>query len=286
MKVNWVIENFTKEYSYIELAEAVKKQNYSLIEIKGDYNRELLRPFLDGNRHCVIFNGSIKMAQLVRQQLPGNSCEPVIFCGGDILNNFRNFLCSKYYAHFGDYLFNDKYVMMSLNEFYRQKFFIYGILGKDGLVFIRPDSGEKPFTAQLLDFQDVERFYYENIIYKHELVLVSTPKNIKWEGRFVVNKDKEIIAHSTYRMQGQKTIVPHVPPETLAKCKEILKIGYYPDEVFCIDLCQDNDLETWLLELTSFSSAGLYACNKDKIVTAVSRAAWKKYEEKETYVFV
>lgn len=270
MEVTWVIENFTKEFSYIELADAVRKAGHPLIEIKGDYNRELLRPLLDGKNHCAIFNGSISMSKLAKQELL-TCCAPVSF------NNYTNFLCSKYYTYFGEHLFNDRYVMMSLREFRRQKFFIYGLFGREAMVFIRPDSGEKTFTAQLLDFQDVERFYQENALVMDELVVISTPKNIQWEGRLVVNRQKEIIAYSTYRMQGQKTLVPFVPPEALEKCKELLNVGYYPDDVFCIDLCQDNDKNVWLLELTSFSSAGLYACDKEKIVAAVSKAALESY---------
>jgi len=55
--------------------------------------------------------------------------------------------------------------------------------------------------------------------------------------------------------------------------KEILKVGYYPDSVFCIDICQDTDGNFWLMELTAFSSAGLYGCEMEKVVKRVSEIA-------------
>jgi hypothetical protein len=108
--------------------------------------------------------------------------------------------------------------------------------------------------------------------------LVSTPKTIKWEGRFVVSKHKEIIASSTYRFQGNVAIIPSVPKEATKFCLELLKKSdYHPDSVFCYDLCQDSDGVVWLLELTSFSSAGLYACDMQNIVKRVSEIAEEDY---------
>ena len=46
-----------------------------------------------------------------------------------------------------------------------------------------------------------------------------------------------------------------------------------------MDIAEDNDGKYWLLELNSFSSAGLYASNKDNIVKKVSEIAEKEYDE-------
>lgn len=280
MKITWVVENFVKEKSYRELQEAVKKAGYPLIEINGDYSKSILQSLnsdfdssdLDwtGEGKCVIANGSIKMCRLLRQDLRSH-CQPVLYC------NWQKYLCSQYYTYYGPYLFNDKYCMMTLKELERQKFDIWGHYGKDALIFIRPDSGDKPFQAGLLDLIDLSKFMETHNDCLHDLVLVSTPKNIRWEGRFVVSRERQIIAHSTYRFQGLVTNIPSVPPKSIDFCKEILKVNYTPDSIFCIDLCEDSDGNFWLLELTSFSSAGLYACDKNKIVENVSRIALEDY---------
>lgn len=260
-KLTWIIENFVKEKSYLDLSSAVKRAGYDLIEIKGDYSSSSISHL---NGQPAIFQGSINMAKICRNTLPDS--KPLIYC------NFPAFKCSTYYSHFGEFLFNDKYTLLSLAELKRQKFFIYGVYGKDALIFIRPDDGEKSFQAQLLDMLDFESFYKEHEDLKHELVLVSNPKNIRWEGRFVVDGTK-IISYSTYRFQGQVTKVFGAPAEAIELVNKVLKVNYRPDPVYCVDVAQDNDGNCWLLELTSFSSAGLYECNKDDIVREVSKIA-------------
>ena len=211
------------------------------------------------------------MAKLVRKDL-NQDFRPLIY------STFEKYKCSNYYSYFGSYLFNDKYALLSLSELNRNKFLYYGIFGKEALLFIRPDSGEKTFQAQLLDLLDFDRFYKDNQHLKHDLILISSPKDIKWEGRIVVSKHKEIIAHSTYRFQGQITKIPAIPEDATELVKELLNINYYPDSVFCYDICQGADDKFYLLELTSFSSAGLYECNKEQIVRKVSEIAWEDYE--------
>ena len=270
MKTHWVIENFVKEPSFKGLTAAVKELGYPLTEINGDYSRDVVGGI---SNQCVILNGSIKMVKLVKAELV--NCHPVTYC------SFEKYKCTAYYSHFGPYLFNDKYCLMSLKELVRQKYDVWGHYGKDCLIFIRPDSGEKTFQAGLLDIIDLARLHDSNKDCEHDLVLVSTPKTIKWEGRFVVSKDKEIIASSTYRFQGNVTLIPSVPEDATKFCKKLLNtVDYYPDSVFCYDLCQDGDEEYYLLELTSFSSAGLYATNKIEIVKRVSEIAEREYSLK------
>ena len=84
---------------------------------------------------------------------------------------------------------------------------------------------------------------------------------------------------SSYRYQGLLTRIPSAPHGATEKCKELLEVGYYPDNVFCIDIAQDNDGNFWMMELTSFSSAGLYATKKEPIVNRVSEIAMEDYEK-------
>jgi hypothetical protein len=262
--MKWIIENFNKELSYTDIVKEIKNQGMEVKEINHGYKHSDIDEFRSGN-HCVMFLGSIEMTELVKKQLP--NCYPVAFCTPE------NYLCSKYMSHFGKYLFNDKYAMMSLSELHRKKFFYYGTFGNEALIFIRPDSGQKPFQAQLLDLLDIDRFVERHDHVKHDLVLVSTPKNIIWEGRFVVTKYKEILGVSTYRFQGQVTKIPSAPGKATELVKELLEVGYYPDPVFCIDIASDADGNYWLLEINSFSSAGLYACKLPLIVKRVSEIA-------------
>jgi hypothetical protein len=292
MKPTWIVENFVKEPSFKELTAAAKELGYPLIELNGDFSRDIFRQKMveaniltAGSSHfqcefggednrCMVANGSLKMCRIITEELTDLGVHPTL------LPTFERYKCSAYYSYFGPYLFNDKYCMMSLKEIVRQKYEVWGHYGKDSLIFLRPDSGEKTFQAGMVDIIDLPKLWDANKDVEHELMLVSTPKNVLWEGRFVVSKSRGIIASSTYRFQGKVCIIPSVPTETTAFCKQLLqKVDYVPDPVFCLDICQDTDKNCWLMELTSFSSAGLYATDKKEIITKVSEIAIEEYRK-------
>ncbi|MEK6885072.1 MAG: ATP-grasp domain-containing protein, partial [Nanoarchaeota archaeon] len=237
----------------------------------NDFKYSCLDQLKDTNK-CVITNGSIEMVKHITKHLP--NCYPGAYC------DFNNFLCSKYYSYFGDLLFNDRYALLTLKEIQRNRFQIYTRFGKEALIFIRPNSGDKLFQAQLLDLIDLDRFCETNKHLLHELMIVSTPKTIRGEYRFVVSKHKEILGHSTYKFQDQICKIPAVPKEATILVEKLLEIDYYPDSVFCYDVCDDSDGDFWLLELTSFSSCGLYATNKKSIVKRVSEIAEEDWKNK------
>lgn len=163
--------------------------------------------------------------------------------------------------------------MIPLVELKRNPAFYFNAFGRDGLLFVRPDSGEKVFKGTLLDVQEVDRFYERYDWARNEIIVVSSPKNISGEWRFVVSHHGDIIALSSYRYQGQKNLSPTAPTGAITLCENVLRLGYFPDSVFCIDVAEDADGDFWVMELTSFSSAGLYACDKNAIVRRVSEIA-------------
>lgn len=270
MKPYWIIENFTKEESFLDLERAVSAVGHNVQTIKGDFRKADLSSY---RNQCVIFNGSIEMCKIAKEVLSEQGCSPIIYC------NWEAYTCTAYYPHFADHVFNDNYVLVPLIEFKRRVYQFYGMFGKQGMLFVRPNDGDKTFKAELLDIQDSPKFFEELEHLNTSLVLLSTPKNIVGEWRFVCTKYKEILAVSSYRYQGLLTRIPSAPYGATEKCKELLEIGYYPDSVFCIDIVQDNDGNFWMMELTSFSSAGLYATKKEPIVHRVSEIAMEDYEK-------
>ncbi len=67
--------------------------------------------------------------------------------------------------------------------------------------------------------------------------------------------------------------------KTLEFAKSVLQIDYQPESVWVLDVCKTNDNQYHLLEIGGFSFAGLYACDKDAIVEAVSAAALRIHAE-------
>lgn len=271
-KATWIIENFTGDNSYDSLIKEAQTQGHDTLVMGVKNHFEFDKSKVKDNS-CVIFQGSIQMARFMKEQLP--TCYPVSW------NNMEAFKCSKFYPHLGKHLFNDRYAMVSVNELKRQKWDYYSMFGKQALIFVRPDDGDKSFTGGLLDIIDFDRFWENKIsslAKPEDLVVVSTPKKIMGEWRFVVTNQKEIITYSTYQYQGQVAKVPGAPTGAIEKCKEVLNEGYFPDPVFVIDICEDSDGNFWLLELGSFSSCGLYACDMNKIVKRVSKIAEEEYD--------
>ena len=270
LPVHWIIENIVKEPSFLELSEAVARAQHPLLNLRGDFANEMLNPYV---RKCVVFNGSIQMCKFVYLILLHNCCAPILY------SSWQNFRCSAWYPFVSDLLFNDDYVMVPFSEVNRRAHWFYGTFAKEAMIFIRPDSGDKTFKGGPVDEQDFARFYDQFESERDEMVIVSSPKNIRGEWRFVVTSEKEIVAQSSYRSQGLSTLVPSAPCGATKRCQEILVRleGHYPDKVFCIDIAEDGDGNFWLLELTSFSAAGLYACNKDAIVRAVSEHARRDF---------
>lgn len=66
MKVHWIIENITKEPSFLELSQAAHALGYPVHDIRGDFAREDVAHY---QNERVVFNGSIDMCRLVGEQL-------------------------------------------------------------------------------------------------------------------------------------------------------------------------------------------------------------------------
>ena len=274
MKTKWIIENFTDSEDYRDLISSIKDSGRYCFVI-GRHNHFDFNPAGFEENDCVIVQGSIQMTKNIASRLP-TGCFPIAY------NNWNNYLCSTYYPYFQNLLFNDKNEFTSLKNLKDNKFYFYEKFGKDALIFVRPDSGEKTFQAQLLDLQDFDRFWENGIqssAKDDDLILVSTPKKINGEWRFVCSKygNGEIIASSTYQYQGQRTLIPSAPLGAIEFVHDVLDIKWFPDSIFCVDVFQDGDGEFWLGELTSFSSAGLYSTNKSAIVKRVNEIVEMEY---------
>lgn len=199
-----------------------------------------------------VFLGSIAGAKWITENRPDVKC----------WSNFKNYLCSTYYPQVQELLFNDKYAFIPFKELGRRKWDLYAWLGKEAYVFIRPDSGEKDFPAELVDLKHIDKLVNN---YDYEgLAVVSTPKNSIGEWRFVV-KNGKIITYSSYKYQGVLTAIPSAPTGAVDLVQKVIDKGIEPDKIFCVDVVQDMAGDFWVMELTSFSSAGLYACDTQKI---------------------
>ena len=192
-----------------------------------------------------------------------------------------HYFCSHYYAHFGRFLLNRDYVMLPFGELRRCADFLFETLGRDGRIFVRPDSPLKLFaglTASHATFdRDLEFMaFYEFPV--ESLVVVSSPKNIEAEWRFVI-ADQTVVAGCQYKDGDGAVTSTDVDPEPRRVAEAVLATGHAPDPVWVMDICRTSDGAYHLLEIGAFSFANLYGCDKNAVVEAVSHVAARMHAE-------
>lgn len=238
MKPKWLIENFTGDNGYEDLIAEVRKQGFECVVLDITNHFEL-KPYMVQPNECVLFQGSIQLYRKLKREL---KAFPIGWMTDD------NYLCTKYYPRLQKFLFNDKHIFMSVAGLKHNNWWVYGTFGKEATIFVRPDGGDKLFTGRLLDLQDFEKFWRNDTACgckDEDLVVVSTPKSIRGEWRYIVTYKKEILGVSLYKYNDQRTYVPSAPKRATDLVNEILEVGWYPDPVFTIDVCEDFDGNYW-----------------------------------------
>lgn len=279
MKPKWLIEDFGADNKFDLLAEETKKRGFDTVFVRyipfeiGSYNK--FEP-----NDCVVVQSSLNLArQLMREKrwIPG----PWL--------NSNAFECSTYYAYLGKHHINNKYTLLPRAEVPRFLPTLRRQFSENGDLFIRPSSGQKTFTGKVFleKHWDKNWEWVEEYTEPESLIIISSPKVIDREWRFIV-ADGEIITGSLYKERiGSLFTSKYREVDdandikdalALVKAKEVAAEGYHPDPMFVIDICESNN-KMYLLEIGSFSCAGLYDCNITKVVDAASQIAVREWED-------
>ncbi len=75
-----------------------------------------------------------------------------------------------------------------------------------------------------------------------------------------------------YQLNGASKYKREWPDEAIALANKVAQ-EYEADPMFTIDICQGIDNKFYLLEIGSFSCAGIYSCDVKPIVQEASRIA-------------
>lgn len=221
---------------------------------------------------CVVAHGDIELVTRIHHE---RRWTPGAFA------TVENFFCSSYACWYGQYLLNREYFMLPFGELERCKDQLFDAFGRDDRIFIRPDSPLKLFTGQLARRDtfsaDLEFMaFYE--FPPSSLVVVSTPKDVAKEWRFIV-ANRKIMAGCQYRNGADLDYQPSYDNNAYELAKSIASIDYEPDPVWVMDICRTSDGGYHLLEIGGFSFADLYACDMNAVVAGVSAAALAEWEK-------
>lgn len=281
MKTEWWIQTNIDDVDTSGMIAEVRKQDMEVVPLEFSGVDRISLP--QTTAWPVVCYGSIDLVRHVRKNAPW---VPGAYC------DFDNMKCSTYYAHLGGHLLNKHYLMMPIGDLLRKwdnlavsvplfndkelAFMKPTMVSEScGSVFVRPDSGTKPFTGQVIsDCNELEQIIQR--IGQEELVVVSTPKEITMEWRFVVCQGN-VVTGSQYLPEEHMNI----PICVWRFAQQIASESWQPDMCYTMDICKHRD-GLYLLEINSFSCAGLYQCYMPNVVKAVSRAAmneWSEYYE-------
>jgi hypothetical protein len=247
--INWIIQTDIHTDENNRLINSAKNIGHNVIEIDKDWCvwSSDNDPYTSSDIY--IFRGSIEKAKEIWR-----SDNDLICC-----DDLSLFDCTSYY-HKVKNLINRDFILLPKSCLLQNKDLIFNTFEGNRL-FIRPNSSDKSFAGttitkkwfeQELDIIfSVNEYNATREIRDDELILISSYKIIKGEARLFVF-DGKIITHSTYLGDRELT----------EKDTETIDVSR------CPWLCT-IDVDTYTLEIievNSFSCAGLYNCDTDKIV--------------------
>ncbi|MCX6366773.1 MAG: ATP-grasp domain-containing protein, partial [Armatimonadetes bacterium] len=100
------------------------------------------------------------------------------------------------------------------------------------------------------------------------LLLVAPPHEILGEWRFVI-VGEQVVAASQYKWGETLVLEQGAPDGAWAVARAIATHPWRPIEVFVADIAQTPE-GYFVLELNTFGTAGLYACEMEAIVRTVT----------------
>lgn len=226
------------------------------------------------NDECIVSYGSIEHLQSLGYYNKGYY--PLYYMNKETLS------CKDYLSKIpSKYLLNANFIMLPYGSFKDRKEQVYDLFHTNKL-FIRPDSGLKTFAGTTIHYDDFD--YELNTLEKltgvldNTLILISNIQPIKKEYRILVG-DGDIIASSMYK-HNDKVVMKEGAPEG---AKELAKIianqEHQPDKAYTVDIAELENGEFKVIELNSFSCAGLYACNLYDVVKGISKIAENDYKD-------
>lgn len=271
MNVKWLIELETFRENEKALKSILQRKGMEFKTIAYTPAMSDDVPYLFKATDCVVVYSSLQLLKHVQRE-----CQWIPGAYG----NLAHMECTYYYPRLGQFLLNNRYTMLPYGEMLRQKDFLIQTHGVRNCLFVRPSSGFKLFAGQVISGDTYERDVEQLGFYDVEpekIVCVSEPRNIALEWRLVVVNGK-VVTGSQYKEYDALECKPGMPDEVLRYGNEIAKV-WQPDTCWTLDVCQLANGELKLLEIGSFSGAGLYDCDLEIVVDKVSEAALKEWED-------
>jgi len=279
MNVKWLVEPEVFQHDGQALVDALEAMGveHKVVGFGITYDDLVAKTF--SNEDCVVVYGSLQLGRAAQRK---TGWVPGVYC------NLPKFECLYYYPRFGKHLLNNDYAMFPFGDLLDRRDWVFANFGASRCVFLRPSSGFKTFTGQIVEYVDWER-ELKRLSFKvnpESLVLLCRPIEVVKEWRLVVTD--RVISATQYkegkgwiRITGSDIVkTSDVPQEVLDYGQQVLaEVDFNPDPIWTMDICETDSGELKVLEVGSFSCAGLYACKMEPIVEEVNRLALEEYKD-------
>lgn len=180
--------------------------------------------------------------------------------------SFPQYQYIKYYPFFREYLLNEILFDVAIEQV-NQK------MVEQNKAFIRPNSGKKPFSGMVVDFskENIADIQREFKIHNGTRTIVSSCKRVIREWRAIICEDF-IVDINMYSDLTTNLNYEYCPKPLVHYIMGILSNCHYrPDYLFTLDIGELENGEYKMIELNSFSCAGLYTNNFKVIVDKLKK---------------
>lgn len=251
MKPTWIVNDFGDD-DLDQITAALKRTGTDFLVSDYSKTREI-ESYVKDCKGSVLY-GSVQFARAVNKVNRGIRIYGML--GTD---------CTDYYNSVPEeLLLNYPYFFSTWDEVCRSYDLYCEMLG--GKFFIKSNSGKKVLTGQVLEKCEIEFITKHGSVSKNTIVLLSASRAVpKKEYRAVV-VDGKFITASSYSWEENPT---KDYPKEIESLSERIAALYEPDSAFTCDFVAVGD-GFKLVEINSFSFAGLYECNREMCVGAIN----------------
>lgn len=240
------LDNLGYEYKTIEKSNLLDD---NVSKLFSSIEKDEVIPFL-----------SIRNARLL--QSFGVNCNTMNFY------NSEKYKQSKYMKYFGKYMLNDNCVFLPFCEVKRRDKTFFENLHYGSDIFIRPESGAKTFTGQVLKIDDWENeldlFLKTYNPDDNDLVAISNAKTFCLpEFRFWIS-DK-IITYSSYSFQEYDFTKPD--QNMIDFVNDYVIPLNKMDDIIVVDIVGNEDGFYSIVEVNCVTTSGTYSCDLKNLFT-------------------
>lgn len=270
MKLSWLIDVDLIAEEQPDLVSHIKSLGYDVYKLSAALDKPKL---INDINHIYAFLGSFQELSAIKKYTD----IPIATYG---LNHLID--RSGYISYMPQYWFlNEESVMVTWGQLTKDKNMFFNMFNTDKL-FVRPNSAKKIFTGQVFTkeniFTEMQFLNQNSSVMPETIIWVGRAKAIEKEYRFWIS-DRKIAGYSEYSFDKSPLCTKTEPSKiVMDMANQVADYSWQVDRIYTVDITEHLDVAK-IVELNSFSCAGLYNCDGKKLLETVSLDILAEWEE-------